>query len=108
MRPNNPLSIHYSELPPARHGEALAVEWDFYRSKVGEWLAEGREGQWVLIKDETVIGFFDSREAAMTVANKRYLVPRQPYMVRQILIWESVIRCNWMWRPRQCPTSPCP
>src|SRR5437660_4740279 len=108
MKPNDQSSIHYSELPPANQGEPLAVEWELYRRQVGQWLAEGREGEWVLIKEEEVIGFFDTREAAMTEANKRYLIPRQPYMVRQILTWERMIRCNWMWRPRQCPTSPCP
>ncbi len=108
MQPKDHSTIHYTELPPAKQGEQLAVEWEMYRRKVGRWLAEGREGQWTLIKDEEVIGFFDTRESAMKEANRRYLIPRQPFMVRQILTWESVIRCNWMWRPRRCPTLPCP
>jgi hypothetical protein len=108
MEPHGYRTIHYTELPPAKQGEPLSVEWELYRHEVGGWLAEGHEGRWVLIKEEVVIGFFDTREAAMEEANKRYLIPRQPFMVRQILTRERIIRCNWMWRPRRCPTPPCP
>ncbi len=100
-------TIHYTELKPFPEGEALAVEWELYRREVGRWLAEGKEDLWVLIKDNEVIAFFDSREAAMDEARKRYLVPRQPFLVHHIQTREGVLRVNWFLRPRPCPTSPC-
>jgi hypothetical protein len=106
MEPKDHSTIHYTEIPPATPGEALAAERELYRREVGRWLAEGLESRWVLIKDEEVIGFFDTCEAAMDEARKRYLVPRQPYMVRQILTRERLLRVNWFLRPRPCPTSP--
>src|SRR5437016_1626490 len=99
MEQQDHSTIHYSELPPATPGNQLALEWELYRREVGRWLAEGLEGQWVLVKNEEVIGFFDTCNAAIKEANKRYLVPRQPYMVRQITTWERMYRVSWMWRP---------
>jgi hypothetical protein len=106
MQPSDQRTVHYTELKPFPPGEALAVEWEVYRREVGRWLAEGLEGRWALIKDEGVIGFFDSREAAMEEARQRYLIPRQPFLVHQIRTSERVLRVNRLLRPNPCPTPP--
>jgi hypothetical protein len=107
MQPSDPQTIHYTDPKPFPPGEFLALEWEVYRREVGRWLAEGLEGRWVLIKDEGVIGFFDSREAAMDEARKRDLIPRQPFLVHQIQTSERVLRVNRLSRPNPCRTSPC-
>src|SRR5262245_17059638 len=106
MQPSDHPTIHYTQLKPFPPGEVLAVASEVYRREVGRWLAEGLEGRWALIKDEEVIGFFDSREAAMDEARKRYLMPRQPCLVHQIQTRERVLRVNRHLRPGPCPTSP--
>jgi hypothetical protein len=106
VEPKDHSTIHYTELQPFRDGGPLTVEWDLYRREVGRWLGEGLEGRWVLIKDEEVIGFFDTRDAAMDAAYKRYLIPRQPFLVHQILTRERLLRVNRFLRPNPCPTPP--
>jgi hypothetical protein len=100
-------TIHYTELQPFPEGKVLAAEWELYRREVGRWLVEGLEGKHVLIKGEQVLGFFDSREAAMEEARKHFLIPRQPFLVHQIQTRERVLRVNRFLRPSPCPKSPC-
>jgi hypothetical protein len=83
--------IHYTELPPAQPGSALAVEWELYRREVGQLLAERHEGHWVLIKGEEVLGFFESREAAIDEAYERFPFPREPFLVHQVQTRERLI-----------------
>jgi hypothetical protein len=106
MEPKEYPTIHHTELQPFRPGDALAVEWEVYRREVGRFLAEGYEGKHVLIKGEEIVGFFDTRIAALDVAYERFL--GQPFLVHQVQTRERLIRCNWMWRPRRCPTPPGP
>jgi hypothetical protein len=84
--------IHYTQLPRFTDGGPLTVEWDFYLREVSSLLAEGHEGRWVLIKDEEIIGIFDTRDAAMDEGRKRYFLLRQPYLVHQVQTQELVIR----------------
>jgi hypothetical protein len=105
MRPTEYPTIHYTELQPFQDGGPLTVEWDFYRREVGRLLAEGHEGRWVLIKDEEIIGIYDTRDAASAEANKRYLVPPQPCLIQQIQTWERLYRVSWMWLAGSCRTS---
>jgi hypothetical protein len=104
VEPRDYPTIHYTELPPAGPDEPLGVEWEVYRRKVADWLAEGNEGRWVLVKGEEVIGIFDTLEAAREEAHKRYLMPRQAYLLRQILTRERMYRVSWMYGT--CPTPP--
>jgi hypothetical protein len=104
MEPNDPRTIHYTELPPAKPGGALAVEWEFYRREAGRLLAEGHEGQWVLIKGEEIFGFFDSFEAGIDEAYRRFPYPRKPFLVHQIQTRERMLRVSWMWMAGSCRT----
>ncbi len=76
--PNPPLTdrprptIPYTELPEVKPGDVFYLEWNLYRCEVGRWLAEGHEGQWVLIKGEAVTGFYETRAAARAEGRKRY------------------------------------
>jgi hypothetical protein len=85
-----PLTIHYTELPPSRPGSPLATEWDVYRREAGRLIEEGNEGRHVLIKNEEIIGIFDTHEAAMFEGYKRYL--RGPFLVHEIQTREKLLR----------------
>src|SRR5262249_17144730 len=105
MEPTDRSTIHYTELPEAQPDSPFRAGWEFYRREVGHWLAEGLEGKWVLIKGEEVIGIYDTRDEAREEACKRYLIPRQPCLIRQILTRERMLRVPWMWMYRPSRTS---
>jgi hypothetical protein len=83
-------TVHYTQLSEAKPDDVLCREWNTYRREVGGWLAEGCEGKWVLIKDETVVGFFATWDEAWAEGCKRYLL--QPMLVHQIRTEEPVYR----------------
>jgi hypothetical protein len=106
MRPTEYPTIHYTELPPGPPNKPPDVEWECYRREVGRLLAEGHEGRWVLIKGEEIIGLFDTREAAMAEGYKRYLIPRERFLVHPIQEWERLYRISWRLMAESCHTSP--
>ncbi len=105
MEAKDDRTIHYTELPPYQDGGPLSVEWEFYRREVGRLLAEGNEGRWVFIKGEEIFGIFDTREAAMAAARKRFPFPRPAILVHQIQTRERLLRVSWFWMAGSCRTS---
>ena len=91
--PSPPPTIHYSELPPSKPGEALAEEWETYRREVGRLLAEGNEGRFILIKGGQIIGIWDTRAEAFAAADQRF--PFQPILVHQIQERERIYRIGF-------------
>jgi len=91
-------TIPASELPPAAPNNSTAAEWETYRSQVTAWLAQGREGQFVLIKGSEVVGFWDAEEAALSGGYKRFLM--QPFLVHQVRSREPLFRIGYN---RGCP-----
>jgi hypothetical protein len=83
-------TIPYMQLPEAKPDDVLFLEWTTYRREVGRWLAEGHEGQWVLIKGETVLGLCATRTAARAEGLKRYLM--ESFLVHQIQRDEPIYR----------------
>ena len=78
---------------------ALDRELAFYRSHLREW--EGREGEYILIKDEAVAGFFSSYDDALRQGYQRFGL--QPFLVKQI---STVERAHFISRSIQpCLTS---
>ena len=91
--PPEPPTIHYTELPASRPGEALAEEWETYRREVGRLLAEGNEGRYILIKNTQIIGIWDKREEAFATADRQF--PLQPILVHQIQERERILRTGF-------------
>ena len=83
-------TIPYTQLREAKPDDVLCLEWNTYRREVGRWLAEGHEGKWVLIKGKTVVGLYDTWDAAWAEGCKRYLL--NPMLVHQIRSREPVYR----------------
>ncbi len=85
--------IHWTQLP--EDTGPLATESNFYRREVGRLIAEGHERRWVLIKGEKIIGIWDTRDEALTVATERFF--QQSVLVKQILEWEPLLRLPTRW-----------
>jgi hypothetical protein len=71
----------------------LTTEWNFYRRIIGRLLAEGHEGKWLLIKNEEIVGIWDTEAEANTVRLERFLM--QPVLMKQILSQEPVLRIGY-------------
>jgi hypothetical protein len=102
--PPQPLSerptIPWTELPEATPGTRSSTEWNFYRQQVGRLLGEGHEGRWVLIKDEEIIGIWDTQQQADQVRAQRFL--KQDVLIQQVLSREPVLRGPTFFR--LCPS----
>ena len=96
-----PKGVHHTQLPEAKPGSPLAVEWTTYRREVGRWLAEGLEGQYVLIKGEELIGTYGTAEEALSAGFQRFLL--QPFLVHPIRTEEPYRRIRGISFP--CPGS---
>jgi hypothetical protein len=81
---------HWTELQDDTSGGPLATEWNFYRREVGRLLIQGNDNRWVLIKGEEIIGIWDTRDEAFTIASERFF--GQPVLVKQVLEWEPLLR----------------
>jgi WD40 repeat protein len=95
---DEPPSLSYTELPGAQPGSRLCQEWNYYRREVARLLAEGKEGRFVLIKGQDILGIWDTRQEAKTAALARCLM--QPCLIHQIRSREPLLRDPT--RPRPC------
>jgi hypothetical protein len=86
-----PPTIHHTELPEGRPDSPLALEWSFYRRQVGQLLADGREGQFVLIKGEQIVGLYATEKEALQHGYQMYR--GQAFLVHQIQDRERILRC---------------
>ncbi len=87
-------TIHYSELPDLPPERVLARELATYKREAGRLIAEGHEGRWVLIKDDAVIGLWETMKAAADAGDRQ--LGRVPFMVRQVLTRERVLRQRYV------------
>ncbi|HYT92797.1 MAG TPA: hypothetical protein VEL76_29035 [Gemmataceae bacterium] len=90
--PSPKRTIHYAELADLPPGSPLACEWDTYRHALPRLLAEGHETRFILIKGDTIVGLYETFEAAYEVGLKAYL--GQPFLVHQILTEEPLLRLS--------------
>ena len=66
----------------------LAVELAFYAQHKAEWLAH-KTGEYVVIKDTGLLGFFPNFESAYRAGAARYGL-QTDFLVKQILEYEPV------------------
>ncbi len=85
-----PRGLHHTELPEAKAGEPLAAEWNFYRQHVAAWLAEGREGQLVVLVGEMIVGFYPGLVEAWAAGRRQR--PNGPFFVHRVQGEEPVLR----------------
>ena len=84
-----PPTLDYRELP---EGKPDDLEWNFYRRQVGQLLAEGHEGHWVLIKGEQIIGIWNTLEEARAVSLKKFLM--ESCLIHQVRSREPLIKMS--------------
>jgi hypothetical protein len=92
-RPTEPPGIHYTQLPDCPPDSPNAPEWNYYRRIIGQLLVEGHEGKWLLIKDEEIVGIWNTESEADVVRVQRFL--RQPVLMKQILVREPILRIGY-------------
>lgn len=86
-------TIPFTQLPDVPAGSPLATEWHHYRRVVGQLLADGQEGKWLLIKNDAIVGIWDSEAEADAVRQDRFLM--QPVLMKQILADEPILRIGY-------------
>src|SRR5262245_23201424 len=84
-------AVHHTELKPVRPDDPCEAEWGVYRRLVGRLLAEGHAGKWLLIKGETVLGLWDTLEAAEQARRSLQV----PVFLKQVLEWEPIYRIGY-------------
>ena len=70
------------------HQARLATELEYFSQHKGEWLAHNG-GQYVVIKDATPLGFYQTFEAAYRAGAGAYGLETD-FLVKQILEYEPV------------------
>jgi hypothetical protein len=90
MLPLERPTIHYTELRDLAPDNALYHEWHIYLRELPRWLAEGKEGTFVVIKGTEILGFYKSDEAACDFALRRF--PLGPVLIHQIREREPLYR----------------
>jgi hypothetical protein len=93
-------TIHFSQLPQAKPGEPFFQEWNTYCREVGRLLNKGQAGRCVLIKGETIIGIYDTWDAARQAGLQNYL--SEPFFVHPIRAEEPYLRVRGLNHP--CPS----
>jgi len=87
-----PRTVHYTKLTPFSPGSRSAREYDVYRREVGGFLADGREGQFVLIDGDAVLGFWPTFQEGMAEGHRRGI--KDPF-VWQILTEQPVMQSGY-------------
>jgi hypothetical protein len=97
MAESRPGTVHYTKLQPWIPGSPHAREYEVYRREVGQFLAEGREGQFVLIDGENVVGFWPTFQEGVEAGRRHGLA--DPF-VYQVLTEHRILRIgyNKLWR----------
>lgn len=94
-------TIPFTDLPECPLESPLAAEWNCYRSQVGRFLTDGKEGKWVLFKGDELIGIYETHEVALAEGYRRY--PGQSFLVHQICAHEPILHVRGYNLP--CPVS---
>jgi hypothetical protein len=90
---NGSYTIHYTRLPERKPSDALFEEYNTYRRELPRLLAEGYEGQYVLIKGQAILGIFATFAEALDEGDERF--PDDAFLAQQILEWQPVLRVRW-------------
>ena len=87
-----PRTEHYTKLTPYTPGSRHAGEYEVYRQEIARFIAEGREGQFVMIDGQTVLGFWPTFQEAIAEASRRGLA--DPFVL-QILTEQPILRSGY-------------
>jgi hypothetical protein len=91
LSPQEPPGIPYTDLPQASRDSPLFTEWEAYRREVGQLLADGKEGQFVLFKGRQLVALFATEREALDQGHRMF--PCQSFLVHQVRAREPLLRC---------------
>jgi hypothetical protein len=91
-------TVHYTKIPELPPEDPFHREWNFFRREVPRLLAEGHEGKFALVKDETLIGLYDNFGDGLEAGYRK--VGFVPFLLKQILTEDPLYFSPW------CP-PPC-
>ena len=100
MPPPARRTLHYTELPDLPPDSPLHREWAYFRRQLPSWLAEGRAGQFALVKGDILVGFYPSFEDGLQASYER--VGIVPFLLHEIRSEEPLLLLPWCCLP--CPT----
>lgn len=92
LQPPDPATVHYTELPMFPSDNMFFHEWQTYRREVGNLIADGLEGKWVVIKDSSIQGVFAGWKLGYLFGLERN--KQQTFLLHQILADEPIHRLN--------------
>lgn len=78
---------------------SLGSEYEFYKESKKKLLTEGREGKFVLIKDKSLVDFFDTEKEAYEEGVKRF--GTDLFLIKQVLKEEPIERIQHFYVPLQ-------
>lgn len=102
LQPPNPATVSYTELPSLPFDNVFHREWETYRRAVGDLLADGLAGKWVVIKDNSIQGVFDAWKLGYLFGLERN--KHQTFLLHQILADEPIHRLNEYLRWQTSPS----
>lgn len=74
----------------------MTRELAFFDQNRRHWVEEGHEGEWAVVHDEALLGFFDSLEDAYRQGAQRY--GRGDFLVKEVTLTdrvEKIQRASW-------------
>jgi hypothetical protein len=87
------FTVHYTQLKAGSPKDPLFQEMSTYLRELPRLLAEGYEGQYVLIKGEAVLGIFATSDEALDAGEERF--PDEDFLAQPILEQQPVIWAPW-------------
>src|SRR5262245_39780492 len=90
-------TIHYTQFTDLPPDDVHYHEWKAYRRELPRLLAEGRGGQYALLKGDQVVGVFDTDAEAEDAGEDRFGLDAV-FLIQLIREWEPLLRvprCHW-------------
>ena len=69
--------------------DQFRAELERFKASLTTWLAEGHGGQWVVIRGDETLGFFDSSRAGWRAAAEAY--PDARFLVKLVVAVEPTV-----------------
>ncbi len=83
-------TVPIEELPDLPADHVFHREWATYRREARRLLAEGHGGKVVVIKGDTILGVFSTREEARAAGARRFL--KEPFFAKELSAEERLLR----------------
>ena len=101
-----PPPTHYTELPDLPTDNPSYRPWNTYRRLVGQLLADGMKGIVIVIKGDSILGYYPSLRMASWAVAKESPNPGEEILIKKISEYEDDYVLQRLKTP--CQNSPTP